>query len=91
MKKIILVTGSAGFIGFHVSKLLLKNNYNVIGVDNLNNYYYANNNSNFKKTLKRFLNSKGPSFFEIITDSISLKDLTRPKNLIDIKKNFLNS
>ena len=37
--KIILVTGAAGFIGFHVSKDLLKRNFKVIGLDNMNNYY----------------------------------------------------
>jgi UDP-glucuronate 4-epimerase len=35
----ILVTGAAGFIGYHLSKRLLAENYHVIGVDNLNNYY----------------------------------------------------
>jgi UDP-glucuronate 4-epimerase len=35
----ILVSGSAGFIGFHVSKRLLENGYAVIGFDNLNEYY----------------------------------------------------
>tara|TARA_Y100001968_G_scaffold190314_1_gene174371 strand:+ start:4981 stop:6003 length:1023 start_codon:yes stop_codon:yes gene_type:complete len=35
----ILVTGSAGFIGFHLSKRLLKEGYNVIGFDNFNPYY----------------------------------------------------
>lgn len=35
----ILVTGAAGFIGFHLSKRLLQNGLTVIGVDNLNNYY----------------------------------------------------
>ncbi|MDQ0200234.1 NAD-dependent epimerase [Neobacillus ginsengisoli] len=35
----ILVTGAAGFIGFHLSKRLLDLNYHVIGVDNLNDYY----------------------------------------------------
>ena len=35
----ILITGSAGFIGFHVSKLFLKKGHSVIGVDNLNRYY----------------------------------------------------
>lgn len=35
----ILVTGCAGFIGYHTTLLLLKKNYNVIGIDNLNNYY----------------------------------------------------
>ncbi|MDB3976417.1 NAD-dependent epimerase/dehydratase family protein [Gammaproteobacteria bacterium] len=38
MKK-ILVTGSAGFIGFHLTKTLLKNGFEVTGIDNLNNYY----------------------------------------------------
>jgi len=35
----ILVTGAAGFIGFHLSKRLLKDGYNVIGVDIVNDYY----------------------------------------------------
>lgn len=35
----ILVTGAAGFIGYHVSKQLLERNETVIGVDNLNDYY----------------------------------------------------
>ena len=35
----ILVTGSAGFIGFHLVQKLLNNEYDVIGIDNLNSYY----------------------------------------------------
>ncbi len=38
----VLVTGSAGFIGFHTVKRLLKENCNIIGLDNINNYYDAN-------------------------------------------------
>ena len=38
MKKILL-TGVAGFIGYHLSLLLLKKGYVVYGVDNLNNNY----------------------------------------------------
>jgi UDP-glucuronate 4-epimerase len=34
-----LVTGAAGFIGFHLSKRLLEEGYRVYGVDNLNDYY----------------------------------------------------
>ncbi len=37
--KNVLVTGAAGFIGFHLSKRLLKNGCNVTGLDNLNPYY----------------------------------------------------
>jgi len=39
MPKTVLVTGSAGFIGFHVSQALLKRGDAVIGVDNFNDYY----------------------------------------------------
>lgn len=35
----ILVTGAAGFIGFHVAKKLLEEGYRVIGLDNINAYY----------------------------------------------------
>jgi len=35
----VLITGSAGFIGYFVSLEFLKNGYHVIGIDNLNNYY----------------------------------------------------
>jgi len=35
----ILVTGAAGFIGFHLSKSLLEDGFEVLGVDNLNDYY----------------------------------------------------
>lgn len=38
----ILVTGSAGFIGFSVSKELLKRGYSVLGIDCLNSYYDVN-------------------------------------------------
>ncbi len=38
----ILVTGAAGFIGFHLSKQLLSLGYTVIGLDNLNDYYDVN-------------------------------------------------
>jgi len=38
----ILVTGSAGFIGYHLCKSLLDDGYEVLGIDNINNYYDPN-------------------------------------------------
>ena len=39
MKEKILVTGSAGFIGSHLSKSLLDDGFEVCGIDNINDYY----------------------------------------------------
>lgn len=38
----ILITGMAGFIGFHLAKLLASQNYDIVGLDNLNSYYDVN-------------------------------------------------
>ena len=35
----ILVTGCAGFIGFHLSKNLENKKFHIAGIDNLNSYY----------------------------------------------------
>jgi len=38
----ILVTGSAGFIGFHLVKQLCQQGYDIVGLDNINDYYDVN-------------------------------------------------
>ena len=38
----VLVTGAAGFIGFYVSKVLLSRGHEVVGLDNINDYYDVN-------------------------------------------------
>ena len=35
----IVITGSSGFIGYHLASELLKKKYQIIGIDNNNNYY----------------------------------------------------
>ena len=47
-----LITGSAGFIGFHLSKKLLSKGFIVVGIDNLNNYYDQNLKKDRNKILK---------------------------------------
>ena len=53
----ILITGVAGFIGFHLASELLKKKYNIIGVDNLNDYYspkYKNQRLSLLRRKKKF-------------------------------------
>jgi len=71
-----LVTGSAGFIGFHLSLALLKKQKYVIGLDNINNYYNKKIKLDRLKILKKFPRFK---FYKI--------DLRNKKNLSkNIKK-----
>jgi len=55
-KKKILITGAAGFIGFHLSKKLLKQGFLIIGFDNLNNYYDVNLKDSRLEILEKYAN-----------------------------------
>ena len=57
----ILVTGAAGFIGFHLCKKLIEKKKHVVGVDNLNNYYSVKLKKDRIKILK---NSKFKKYFK---------------------------
>lgn len=53
----ILITGTAGFIGFHLSKYLLETNeYLVIGIDNINDYYSTQLKEDRLEILKKYEN-----------------------------------
>ena len=54
----ILITGSAGFIGFHLSKSLLNKGDFVIGLDNLNDYYDVSLKRSRLKQLQEYPNYK---------------------------------
>lgn len=75
----ILVTGSAGFIGFHLTKRLLELSHEVVGIDNLNDYY----DTSLKLDRLSVLNKK-PQF------NFIKMDLMEEDNLIDLfkKQNF---
>lgn len=77
--KKILITGAAGFIGFHLCKKLLKQGENVIGFDNLNNYYDINLKKRRLKELDKHFVSKGSwTFYK--------NDLIDKKKMEDIFK-----
>ena len=58
----ILVTGCCGFIGYHVTQGLIKLGHEVIGIDNMNNYYDLNLK---KKILEKIRVNKKFKFFKI--------------------------
>ena len=79
----VLVTGAAGFIGFHLCKRLIEENLEVIGIDNINDYY----DIDLKKSrLKELDNIKSKNcgkfnFFELdISKAIDLKFIFNLKN-----------
>ena len=61
----IIVTGSAGFIGFHLCEKLLESNFEVIGIDNINNYYDPKLKNARLNHIKKHSNSKNFQFFKV--------------------------
>ena len=59
----ILITGSAGFIGMHLSIRFLKNGIDIIGLDNLNDYYDFNLKKNRLIEVKKVANLKDSGSF----------------------------
>ena len=52
----LLITGAAGFIGYHLTLKLLKKNFLVFGIDSMNSYYSRKLKIRRLKNLKRFRN-----------------------------------
>ncbi|MCD4762891.1 MAG: NAD-dependent epimerase [Desulfobacterales bacterium] len=69
----VLITGAAGFIGFHLSMRLLKNGCHVTGIDNLNSYYDVKLKEARLEKLTSFENF---SFYKMdISDKKSLEEI----------------
>jgi len=73
----ILVTGCSGFIGSHLSSELIRRNYNVIGIDNLNDVLYSS-----ELKISRLLKLKKLSNFDFFEDDLLNFDFSKiTKNL----------
>jgi UDP-glucuronate 4-epimerase len=68
----LLVTGTAGFIGFHTAARLLARGEHVVGLDNLNEYYDVN-----LKLARLALLQKEPNFRFVKTDIVDETAMTR--------------
>tara|TARA_A100001011_G_C14321313_1_gene850819 strand:- start:8538 stop:9509 length:972 start_codon:yes stop_codon:yes gene_type:complete len=71
----IIITGCAGFIGYHISKKFLYNNCNVIGIDNLNSYYSKKLKNNRLKELKNNYINNFKFYEEDIKNYSSIKKI----------------
>lgn len=74
----ILITGAAGFVGFHLSNQLLDKNIQIIGLDNLNDYYDPKLKTDRLDILKQ---RKGFSFYKI-----DLKDKSAVDQLFEYER-----
>ena len=63
-EKTVLVTGGAGFIGYHLTKKLLNDGYRIVSVDNMNDYY----DPHLKEDRIRDIGNHGGSYIFIPVD-----------------------
>ena len=86
MKETVFITGGAGFIGFHLIKRLLKNNINVLAVDNLNSYYSVDLKKARLEEIKK-LNGQFNFYLGDIEDTIFLRKIFKryePKYVVNL-------
>jgi len=74
----ILVTGSAGFIGFHVSQRLLEKGYTVVGLDNFNAYYSVQLKEDRNRELQK--NKKYTCYRIELSDSVAVAKLFKDES-----------
>ena len=83
-KTYILITGSAGFIGYHLASSLIKKNKYVIGIDNLNNYYSVKLKKDRIKDLKK-IKKKYFIFHKIdLSNKEKIENLFKKYNITEV-------
>ena len=86
MKETVFLTGGAGFIGFHLTKRLIKDNIKVVSVDNLNSYYSVDLKKARLEELKK-LNGQFNFYFGDIEDPLFLDKIFKrhePKYVVNL-------
>ena len=73
----ILITGFAGFIGFHVTKSLIKDGFEVIGIDNFNDYYDVNLKIQREKELRNYAKKLDIKFYFFDEDILNFDFLNK--------------
>ena len=71
----VLITGAAGFIGYHLCRRLLEDSLPVVGFDNLNSYYDPKLKNARLSQLNQIASSTGTSFNFVKGDLINTKEI----------------
>ena len=77
----ILVTGTAGFIGWRTSQKLLEEGRQVIGIDNMNDYYDVKLKTDRLERLKK---NKGFTFYQLDIENLAAMDPIFRENTVGL-------
>lgn len=83
----ILITGAAGFIGYHTCSYFLKNNHIIVGIDNFNNYYDLKLKKDRVKNLKKKYDNRFKLFNIDLNNNLKLSKIFK-KEKFDVVINL---
>ncbi len=89
-KHILMNNNSHESVGGQTTKSSKINFKNIVIGLGYKSYHQINRKKDLSKKIKKFIKVQGPSFLEIKISDGTLKNLSRPKNFIEIKKRFMS-